>query len=84
MIRRRIPLDDVVALRSVRYRPMRDFGGWGVRGMGKRKAWTARGDRAVELDLTGGRQLLIGSDRPDRLLEGIRSAAGRIPLEPEP
>ena len=74
IIRRRVPFEEILSTESVRYRPVVEFGGWGVRGRGKRKAWTARGDRAVALELTGGRQLLVGSDHPQRLEGRIRSA----------
>ncbi|MDH3227573.1 MAG: hypothetical protein OEM67_10870 [Thermoleophilia bacterium] len=76
LIRRRVPFTEVLSATSIQYRPLVEFGGWGVRGVGKRKAWTARGDRAVSLELTEGRQLLIGSDRPERLEDRIRAAAG--------
>lgn len=74
LIRRTVPFSEVVSLESVRYQPIREFGGWGVRGWGARKAWSARGNRAVALELEGDRLLLIGSDRPQRLEERIRAA----------
>jgi hypothetical protein len=76
LVRRTVPLSEIVSLESVQYHPLRDFGGWGVRGWGKRKAWSARGDRAVALVLEGERLLLIGSDQPRRLEERIRLAMG--------
>jgi hypothetical protein len=77
IVRRTVPYAEIESLRAVRYHPIREFGGWGIRGMGKRKAWTARGDRAVALRLIGGRELLVGSDYPQRLAERIRAASGR-------
>jgi hypothetical protein len=74
LVRRRVPLTEVLGSSSVQYEPIAEFGGWGIRGTAKRRAWTARGDRAVSLELSGGRQLLIGSDRPHRLEDRIRSA----------
>jgi hypothetical protein len=47
-----------------------------VRGWGKRKAWSARGNQAVALTLEDDRLLLIGSDHPRRLEERIRAAVG--------
>jgi hypothetical protein len=83
LIRRNVPFSDIVSLESVRYQPIREFGGWGVRGWGRRKAWSARGNQAVALQLDGDRLVLIGSDRPQRLEERIRMAAGdRIPRGP--
>jgi len=75
LLRRNVPYADIEGLASVQYRPIREFGGWGIRGWGRRKAWTARGDRAVVLTLVGARELYIGSDRPQRLEERIRTAA---------
>ena len=78
LVRKVVPLDSIVSLESVRYRPLVEFGGWGVRGARKKQAWTARGDRAVVVGLEEGRRLYVGSDHPKRLEEAIRSAvAGR-------
>ena len=78
LIRRTVPFADILALESVVYQPIREFGGWGVRGFGKRRAWTARGNRAVKLTLTGDRELLVGTDNPQRLEERIRTVAGIV------
>jgi hypothetical protein len=76
LIRRKVQYSEIVSLESVRYQPIREFGGWGVRGWGQRKAWSARGNQAVALTLEGERLLLIGSDHPRRLEERIRRVAG--------
>jgi hypothetical protein len=73
LIRRTVAFSEIVSVHSVEYRPLAEFGGWGVRGFGKRRAWTARGNRAVALRLSGDRELLIGSDHPKRLGERIRT-----------
>jgi hypothetical protein len=83
LFRRTVVHAEITALESVVYHPLREFGGWGVRGRGRRKAWTARGNRAVKLTLTGGRDLLIGSDHPQRLEERIRTAAGLGRMGPD-
>ncbi len=61
----------VVELR--RYGPMREFGGWGIRGFGGRIAYNVRGNEGVELTLTDGRQVLIGSGRAEELAGAISS-----------
>lgn len=73
VLRRRVTFDEIRSLDVVRYRPIMDFGGWGIRGLGKTKAWTARGNQAVRLLLTDERELYIGSDVPHRLAERIRT-----------
>ena len=76
LLRTTVPYVDIIELASVQYHPIREFGGWGIRGLGKKRAWTARGDRAVALTLVGDRELYVGSDHPQRLEERIRAAAG--------
>ena len=76
LIKVTIPFADIASLESVRYRPIVEFGGWGVRGWGKKKAWSARGDQAVILTLVDDRLIYVGSDHPRRLEERIRAAAG--------
>ena len=76
LLRRSVAFEEIERVEVVRYRPLREFGGWGIRGWGRKKAWSMRGDRAVRLHLTGGRLLYVGSDTPDRLAERIRTIGG--------
>jgi len=76
VVSKRILYEDILGLESVRYHPIKEFGGWGVRFGRNKQAWTARGDQAVVLRLAGGRELYIGSDHPRRLEDRIRMAAG--------
>jgi hypothetical protein len=59
----------------VQYRPIVDYGGWGIRsGRDGERVLNARGDRGVRLELTDGSRLLIGSQRPEELAETIERA----------
>ncbi|HUT30209.1 MAG TPA: DUF6141 family protein [Sedimentisphaerales bacterium] len=63
------------------YRPIREYGGWGIRcGLKGGRAYNVKGNRGVQLVLDDGRRLLIGSQKPDQLAEAItslRQLAGR-------
>ena len=74
ILRKVIPYEEIQAPEAVTYRPIRDFGGWGVRFRPGRTAWTVRGNRAVRLTLSGGKQFFIGSRFPHRLAERIEVA----------
>ena len=79
---RTIPLDEIASHHVVDHRPIRHFGGWGVRWGGRRGwAWIASGHRGVRLELRTWRPVLIGSQRPDELdraiADAIRERAGR-------
>lgn len=76
LVATRIPYEDIESLESVTYSPLREFGGWGLRFRGDKRAWTARGDRAVVLHCGDGKRIYVGSDRPRRLEARIRTAAG--------
>lgn len=76
LIRTRIPYEEILDTEVVRYAPIREFGGWGYRYRGSKRAWTARGDEAVVLHLADGRQVYLGSERPGRLRERILAVAG--------
>ncbi len=74
LVRKRIPLKDIESVRGLTYRPIREFGGWGIRPRGSRTAWTIRGNQAVKVTLRSGKQVYVGSRYPQRLEERIRSA----------
>jgi hypothetical protein len=73
--RRIIPIGSVRSIEVVTYRPIADYGFWGIRsGRDGDKALTARGNRGVRLELTDGTRLLIGSQRPEQLARSLDSA----------
>lgn len=75
-ISRTVAYADIDDAEAVTYRPLWEFGGWGIRGWGKKKAWTTRGDQAVRLELADGNVLYVGSQTPARLLERLQTAIG--------
>ncbi len=67
----RIPFEDIRDCEVRTYNPIREFGGWGIRyGRGK-KAYNVSGNRGVQLELSNGKRLLIGSQRPEELARAI-------------
>ena len=68
-----IPLDGVRSCTARTYRPIREYGGWGIRvGVGK-KAYNVSGNRGVEIEYEGRKKLLIGSKKADQLASAIES-----------
>ena len=54
------------------YRPIREYGGWGIRYGKNGKAYNISGDRGVQLELQNSKPLLIGSQRADELAQTIQ------------
>ena len=74
-LRFRFRREEIVAAGARRYRPIREFGGWGIRGLGAKRALNMRGDEGVELTVrrkgrTG--TVMIGSQRPRELEHALR------------
>jgi len=85
LYRTSIPTSDIRTAEAVRYRPVREYGGWGIRGLGRRRALNMRGDRGVLLTRGDGSTVLIGSQRPRELLAALAQAGvkteDRLPAE---
>ena len=80
LARRRIPHMAVRSCEARTYRPLREYGGWGVRrGWKGGWAYNVRGNRGVQLVLDDGSSILVGSQRADDLAAAIQSAAGLSP-----
>jgi hypothetical protein len=78
---RRLPLADITGIEAVTYRPLREYGGWGLRFGRQGKAYNISGNRGVKLTYNTDRHVLIGSQKPDELAAAIQalreSGAGR-------
>lgn len=71
-MRRIIPFSDIQSAVAREYKPLREFGGWGIRsGLGGKRAYTMSGTHGVELTLTNGKTVLIGTPDPEALLAAV-------------
>ena len=77
-IRFHFPKEELASAEARRYRPIGEFGGWGIRGFRSRRALNMRGDLGVEIrwhraGVTG--TVLVGSQRPSELEHALRLLA---------
>jgi hypothetical protein len=68
---RRVPLTVIHSARAVRYDPVSDYHGYGVRSGTHGLGYIAYGNRGVEMELADGTHLLVGSQRPEELAAKI-------------
>lgn len=66
-----IPLADIAQFETRTYRPILEYGGWGLRYSWKGTAYNVSGNRGVQLVLANGKRILIGSQRPEELADAI-------------
>ena len=71
--RRTIPVSNIINAEARTYAPLREYGGWGLRGWGDRRAYNTSGNCGVELTLTDGSRIMIGSQRADELAVAIKA-----------
>jgi hypothetical protein len=82
---KRILLSEIGQAEATAYHPILEYGGWGIRGFGRRRALNTRGDKGVLLTRTDGSTILIGSQKPRELLAALARAGvrteDRLPVE---
>ncbi len=64
----------LAAVRVVNVRPIRNYGGYGLRGRRNGKAYLVRGERGERFDYENGFHLLLGSPRAGALYAAIQQA----------
>ena len=73
----KIAFEELKGYEARDYRPIMEYGGWGIRMGSHGKAYNVRGNRGVQLELTNGKRMLIGSQRSDEFRQAIETASGR-------
>jgi hypothetical protein len=66
-----IAYDTIKSCEARQYRPIREYGGWGIRHGSNGKALTVKGNMGVQVEFKGGRRLLIGSEKAEELSAAI-------------
>ena len=73
---KKINPDDLAEYFARQYKPLREYGGWGIKCGKGGKAFNVSGDRGLQLVFTNGKRLLIGSQKADELEQAMRLVAG--------
>lgn len=70
------PWEEIAEIEARRYHPIREYGGWGIRGLGKNRAYNVSGNEGLQLTFTNGKRLLLGSQMAWELEAAARAARG--------
>ena len=68
-----IPLADIQEAEARTYRPLQEYGGWGIRRRSNRRAYNVSGNSGVEITLHDGRKIMIGSQKAEELALAVNS-----------
>ncbi|RLG14578.1 MAG: hypothetical protein DRN71_02890 [Candidatus Nanohalarchaeota archaeon] len=69
---KKIPIDKETKHYIRTYKPITEYGGWGIKFGPKGKVFNVSGNLGVQLEFTNGKKLLIGSQKPQQLDSAIR------------
>ena len=64
---------DIESCEVVRYSPIGDYGGWGIRSGRQGKAYNVSGDRGLRIHLKTGKSILIGTQKAEELSAWLQS-----------
>lgn len=76
--RRTFRFEEIASADAVQYNPIRDYGGWGIRGLPV-SCLNARGNLGVMLHLRNGLTMLIGSQAPHEMVGVVQPRLGTPP-----
>jgi hypothetical protein len=71
---KKIAFNEIETAEIREFKPLAEFGGWGIRGNSKSSAYTVSGKKCVEFHLKGKKSILIGTLRQDEFAKALRSA----------
>jgi hypothetical protein len=73
-----ITYDEIESITARDYKPVREYGGWGIKGWSRAKvAYNVQGKTGVELQLHGDRMVMLGSQDAQRLAFEIEQQCAR-------
>ena len=67
------PFSNMLAYYVRKYHPVREYGGWGLKGRYNNRSLSIRGDRGLQLEFPNGNKLLIGTQKPQEIIEILKS-----------
>ena len=78
LARRKISFSEIERAEPRTYRPIAEYGGWGMKGWSRRKmAYSVSGNQGVDVHLRDGNSVMIGSRDPKKLARALVKAMKR-------
>ena len=73
-----IPFNKIRSYKIREYRPILEYGGWGIRFNRTGKAYTVSGKIGLQIELSNGKEILIGTENPDKLLQSLNKLSQHL------
>jgi len=59
-----IPLENIKHIFVRTYKPIQEYGGWGIRMGTNGRAYSVQGTQGIQIELNDGKKILLGTDKP--------------------
>ncbi len=79
---KKIKWSEVEAAEVRKYKPISEYGGWGLRYGFKGKAYTVSGKTGLQLYMRAGKNILFGTSRPEELADYLKTLGIPQPKNP--
>ena len=77
-IARVIYFNEITKYKIRQYKPIVEYGGWGIRFNKSGKAYTVSGNIGMQIQMSTGKGVLIGTQQPNEFLEAMKSVNIKI------
>jgi len=67
-----IKLSEIEKIKAMKYKPLAEYGGWGIKYGFKGKAYNVSGNKGVKIFLTDGTNIMFGSQRYRELEKALK------------
>lgn len=68
-----IPWENVISAEGRKYKPLSEYGGWGIKGRKKNRAFNISGSFGLQLELIDGRKILFESNNSEGLENALKA-----------
>jgi len=72
------PYGEIKSYEVTEYKPIREYGGWGIRYRLNGKAYNVYGNKGIQLTFKNNKKLLIGTQKPEEFYLAIQKASKQI------
>ena len=72
--------DEIKSCYVRKYSPLTEYGGWGIRGFPKAKAYNVSGNMGIQLVTKAGKKFLIGTNKPEQAQKVIDRYRDKIKI----
>ena len=72
-----IPFNEIKKYKIGEYRPILEYGGWGIRFNTSGKAYTVSGKTGLQIEISNGKRILIGTQNPEKLLQSLNKMVNK-------